>query len=1117
MSSITVQQTGFGIVVAEDGDTEATALLDGLPPLRAARYLTATPALRQALRAAEPALVDAVRPHLDGTVVVPDDGLAADLDGDATTGSLLLAQALGVSVIAPAGRFIRCDGTLFSVGGGDGWVAQSPRGARVPAGRRYPAPAWQSQLPHDLAGAAHIPAGLWITSGTDPRHAVRLARIAVRERQLLVVVGSPAETPPTRERLLALLRSIPAEARSSIVLAGFGSASLPLATVRALAVELDQPLRVAHGVELSGAPVRIDGDAETLPATLALESVCAPDGTVTLERWAPPPGLVADTAARYRLGESRMSRGRPGDAWVADVVAAGIVVHPVNEPLVDVAELQPPVGSLGVFLQCDGAYRPEELPALLAPLRARLEERGAVTLHPLDAAARRGVRDAYPGLWAPTEALAITADGRLVAATADASGDTDLPVDDSPVVESPADDLSAVVDEDAVAADSEAAEVAGSWAEAEGAAADAVESDDVESDDVESDDVESDDVESDAGESISLEGAPSESASAEEGAPAPAVVASAVPESPSAESPALETAAPESTASTEGVESDPRAEQQDAPTEPQAQRAASHRDEAQRPPVPTVSAPDASAVVDAVVGAEPSTPSPETSAPVTGRRARRVALDELVSEPQFDPSAESAAVASRPAAVPAVPAPVSTDAPIPPTAQSLRPAAPEAATASAAPSTTPSATSAAPTTPTASTTSAVAAAPAAPTTPAAPAESASPKPHASTPPASTTHAARREGGSFAPQAPTAAAAAAPVPTPSAAPSDRTPGDALARALQGSAATRLLGAAPRDESAADRAAALSSAASTPTAPTAIVRPGAPTTPLAGSGTDAAAPAATAAPAPSSQVTATDAAPASSAAERPEPTPQAEQSAQPAAASPAPHPGEAAVDRPQRSTPDVDVPVGASSTSEQRHRVRTALGSRYDVASRTVSQLLAQQPGMRVAAGDRSAMLTGLSLVRVFATEPHGEYDLDFHTCLAEGLAMLPTARSVVVRGIPAGIDATPGSTLRLRAPLVAAAADGPAAGPAEALIWTTSGRRLDRVLHGSAGAADVVLPAGARLCVLGTTGGSAPRLLLAEEGADAELALARLHAAAEARGDLGAHDDDRWFGDLPSAA
>lgn len=961
MTSITVQRTGFGIVVAKSDDAEAAAILDGLPPLRAARYLTATPALRDALRSADAEVVDAVLPHLDGAVVVPEAGLAKPGD-DGEAESTRLAQALGVSVVAPEGRIVRCEGTLFSVGGGDGWIAQSPLGARVRAGRRYPAPAWQSQLPESLRGAAHIPAGVWITAGTEPRHAMRLAGIAVRERQLLVVAGSPSEPAPSEDRLLAVLRSLPMETRSAVVLAGFGAGSLPLETVRALAAALDQPLRVAHGVEIDGASVRIDGDEHAPPTTLALESVCAPDGTVTLERWAPPPGLVATNVVEYRLGETPTTRRRAGDRWVVHVVAAGIVVRPAGQPLVDETELEAPVGSLGIFVQCDGAQQPAALPALLAPLRERLAQRSAVTIHPLDGAARRVVRDAYPGAWAPTESLAITADGRIVAAAADASGDTDVAADDLDHRHAASEAAPRTAAEPALDEATLEAERHGTDGEVEQAHVER------------------------------LEVSPA----------------------------AIETAAaqPERT----------RAQRRG---DVAGQRAAGQRAALRESTDAATAARDAT-TVDAVIGGVAAASAPEESAGAAQRRARDAQVTNV-------PSADSAAAAWYAAAVRR---PTPTDA-------VDRVAHP--ADAQPAPK---------------------------------PASTLAPEPTAPTVP-QTRSAAQAEAEAPSTAAATADASATPGRASAAAASD-----ALARALQGSASTRLLGAGTRAATAAPRSAS-------------VPEPDAQPEPAAERAAGALQTATAPAPAAAEAAPVAEPSGAVAAADAPE-SPRTEEATAARAA------------EPPRRAPAIDVPLGVRSTADQRHRVRTALGPRYDVASRTVSQLLAQQPGMRVAS-DRSAMLTGLSLVRVFATEPQAEYDLDFHTCLAEGLAMLPTARSVVVRGIPAGLDAAPGSLLRLRTPLVAAAADGPAAGPAEALIWTTSGRRLDRVLHGSPGADDVVLPAGARLRVLGTAEGPAPRLLLAEESADPEQALARLHAAAATRGEIGAHADDRWFGDLPLAA
>ncbi|QWF82743.1 hypothetical protein HUW46_06182 [Amycolatopsis sp. CA-230715] len=229
---------------------------------------------------------------------------------------------------------------------------------------------------------------------------------------------------------------------------------------------------------------------------------------------------------------------------------------------------------------------------------------------------------------------------------------------------------------------------------------------------------------------------------------------------------------------------------------------------------------------------------------------------------------------------------------------------------------------------------------------------------------------------------------------------------------------------------------------------------------------------------------------------------------------------------RNTTPVEVPADARSTPEQRKNVRDALGSRYDVATRAVTKLLSERPGLRANRGEEAALLAELAVVRVFGEEPGTTYDTDFHVCLAGGLRRLPTVRTVVVRGIPDDAAIAPGATVRLREPLVAAPADVPAAtGGTEALIWATTARRLHGLVHVAGPdqldvSRDVVLPGHTRLTVLGIEGGPVRRILLAEEGSDGEEVLARLRAAAKARAavepDGGPAAHGRWYGPLPAA-
>jgi hypothetical protein len=204
------------------------------------------------------------------------------------------------------------------------------------------------------------------------------------------------------------------------------------------------------------------------------------------------------------------------------------------------------------------------------------------------------------------------------------------------------------------------------------------------------------------------------------------------------------------------------------------------------------------------------------------------------------------------------------------------------------------------------------------------------------------------------------------------------------------------------------------------------------------------------------------------------------------------------------------------------MRGKLGARYDVATRAVTRLLSERPGLRSGTRDHSALLAELAVVRVFAEDPTTAYDADFYVVLADGLRRLPTARTVVVRGIPADTDAKPDSLIRLPAPVVAAPVlPARSVGPAEALIWTTTARRLDGLTAGDDQEPDVVLSGHTRLRVLAVETGPVRRLLLAEDGTPPEPALVRLRAAAAVRASADPLDDQlastRWFGALPTAA
>jgi hypothetical protein len=213
--------------------------------------------------------------------------------------------------------------------------------------------------------------------------------------------------------------------------------------------------------------------------------------------------------------------------------------------------------------------------------------------------------------------------------------------------------------------------------------------------------------------------------------------------------------------------------------------------------------------------------------------------------------------------------------------------------------------------------------------------------------------------------------------------------------------------------------------------------------------------------------------------------------------------------------VEVPEGARSTTTQRQAMRERLGTSYDLAARVVATLLSERPGLRSAGTDRAAQLAELAVVRAFIDNPDGPYDPDFHVVLADGLRRLPTVRAVVVRGIPDGGGRPPDSALRLPSPVIAAPASATAAGPAEALIWTSTGRRIDDLQDTPTG--EVVLPGHTRLRVLAVDDRNpVQRVLLAEEGTAPDAALARLRAVAEKRNGTAGPAVARWFGALPTS-
>ncbi|MGO2520763.1 MAG: hypothetical protein ACTH8F_11630 [Microbacterium sp.] len=897
MTTITVEPTENSILISEAGDDDATAKFTALPPLTAARYLVVGPGLSERLRELDTSLLEGLRPHAHSTLVVLDAGFGATSEGESTSPAQRLAAELGVTVVAAAGRFLSCDGALFAVGSGNSWIAYSPRGTQAAYGRRYPEPSWQQNMPTKIDGTVQIPAGLWITASADPSHAVHLATIAVHPHQLLIVVGSPNEPTPEYEAVRDVLRTLPAETRAATVLIGYGDTSLSHETIRLLSEDLQQPIRIAHGVMRDGDFVRLNLAQDSHTGTFARESVCTPDGVFELERWSAPLGLTTVSRNTYQLSHN----------WHVDVVPAGLVIRPAHGPSGGEREPLPVVADeLTIMLCGEDASDPQRVIAPLRTLLERLRHLAHTRLIPGDAPAKRMIRNAFPGMWAPTAQLVVTEDGRIIAASVDE-------------------------DEQAVAE--------------------------------------------------------------EEHSAAPAEVGS------------LDRLDVTMETKTE--------------LEPKS---------------------------------EPKLKSKFKSA--------------------FKPASEHiTAVHSEPTTT-HTPTPTPTHKPTP------TPTVPEGTAATTLP----------------------------------PAHR---PPHPPHPPQNGADTASPPADS---SGISAAATALPQPIALPLPARSDPSDALARALRGSAATAdLLAGTSTKGSAVTAVDTVTGAAGTESVELSL--------PSSDTATDSRVALAPRRPdsdrAEASATPASDVAPVQDA-----PAPEAalqDASAEspsgddlPVEDAPVEDAQDAPAEAPANLT-EIDIPRLARSTAAQRHRVRSALGSRYDVASRSVSQLLAQQPGMRVSSGDRSTLLTTLSVVSVFADDPTARYDIDFHTCLAEGLAALPTTRSIVVRGLPSASTAEMNTMLSSRTPFISAPADGPLTGPMEALIWTTSARRLDRLMSETDAASDVIVPAHTQLRVLGTADGPVPRLLLAEPGVNEDNVLSRLRDAAARRDENpSAMQDSRWLGELMAA-
>ncbi|WP_051423030.1 hypothetical protein [Salinispora tropica] len=172
----------------------------------------------------------------------------------------------------------------------------------------------------------------------------------------------------------------------------------------------------------------------------------------------------------------------------------------------------------------------------------------------------------------------------------------------------------------------------------------------------------------------------------------------------------------------------------------------------------------------------------------------------------------------------------------------------------------------------------------------------------------------------------------------------------------------------------------------------------------------------------------------------------------------------------------------STAAQRHRLRAALGTYYDLHARVVARLLAQHPGLRVLpAGDEpDALMTDLIAVRAFLMGDRSSVaaalrstsdvgDLAFLACLASGLRRLPSYRGVVYSSVPTqyashvypeGRSFWEPTFLEASTTRVAAGAE-----MTDLVVWSSNGRHVGGVVGGG-DTHRVVFPAWSRFVVLG---------------------------------------------------
>ncbi|MEB3367692.1 hypothetical protein [Saccharopolyspora mangrovi] len=353
MGALVVERTGAGVVVrAEDArapmappftladgrtqvyvDETALSVFDQLEPEVLAR-------LRAELRP-EGVGLPAIR------LLSPRAGLAAP-NGSRPL-ALRLSEALDVEVLAPDGELVMLPGgELFSAGEQTGWVGFRPGSSKLHDGPRYPVPEWQDGLSASLRtrpidpriSITPIPAGVWVrAAGQPPRpHGDIGFRVPLSRNRLAIVVGAPGEPLPAAEALAAFVGGLPTPLRETFGLIGYGPEPVSVRPIaQQLAELIGQAVHGCHAVPQylpEGGQTWLVHDASGEPTWLpfVLESTYQPGAPPIPRNWLPPvSGLTGAGAGTFWLQ----------DGWLVDVLAAGLLVRPVRVPVDPVASRLP--------------------------------------------------------------------------------------------------------------------------------------------------------------------------------------------------------------------------------------------------------------------------------------------------------------------------------------------------------------------------------------------------------------------------------------------------------------------------------------------------------------------------------------------------------------------------------------------------------------------------------------------------------------------------------------------------------------------------------------------------------------------------------------------------------